>query len=81
MLKYGSALNTFVHTIGRRLFSRSGQQLYCLDKEWDGRCLLDVLADPGELAHPSSRYAFETSADFGQITSSSKRCSSFLISR
>ncbi|CAD6582879.1 MAG: hypothetical protein TREMPRED_003411, partial [Tremellales sp. Tagirdzhanova-0007] len=42
-----STTNTIVHTIGRRLFSRSGQQMYCIDKGQDGRCLLDVMADPG----------------------------------
>jgi hypothetical protein len=49
VLKYGSTLNTVVHTVGRRLFSRSGQQLYCLDKDeaWGGRALLQVMADPG----------------------------------
>lgn len=48
VLKYGSRANTLVHTVGRRLFSRAGQQLYCLDKDWDGRSVLDVLADPGK---------------------------------
>jgi hypothetical protein len=47
VLKYQTTSNTLIHTIGRRLFSRSGQQLYCLDKDWEGRCLLEVLADPG----------------------------------
>jgi len=46
-VKYGSTLNTLVHTVGRRLFSRSGQQLYCLDRDWDERAILEVLADPG----------------------------------
>jgi len=47
VVRYGSRFNTLIHTVGRRLFSRSGQQLYCLDTEWDGRGILEVLADPG----------------------------------
>ena len=36
-----------MHTVGPLMFSRTGQQLFSLDKDWDGRCLLEVLADPG----------------------------------
>ncbi|WVR04162.1 hypothetical protein IAU60_001161 [Kwoniella sp. DSM 27419] len=49
VLKYGTLANTVVHTVGRQLFSRTGRQIYCLDKEpeWGGRGLLEVMADPG----------------------------------
>ena len=53
-LRYGSRVNTVVHTVGKRLFSRSGRQLYRLDTEADGRSLLAILADPGE-SYPLSR--------------------------
>ncbi|KAK6906990.1 hypothetical protein I203_100979 [Kwoniella mangroviensis CBS 8507] len=48
VLKYGTLTNTVVHTVGRQLFSRSGRQIYCLDKgpEWEGRGLLELMADP-----------------------------------
>ncbi|KIR51815.1 lipid particle protein [Cryptococcus gattii Ru294] len=48
VLKYGTKTNTFVHSIGRRLFSHTGMQLYCMDHEteWGGRNLLEVMADP-----------------------------------
>ncbi|ORY27627.1 putative serine esterase-domain-containing protein [Naematelia encephala] len=49
VLKYGSTMNTVVHTVGRRLFSRTGRQLYALDREVGGRSLLDVLADPNHI--------------------------------
>ncbi|WWC87476.1 uncharacterized protein L201_002365 [Kwoniella dendrophila CBS 6074] len=51
VLKYGTLTNTVVHTVGRQLFSRSGRQLYCLDKEpeWGGRGLLEVMADPNDV--------------------------------
>ncbi|RXK37010.1 hypothetical protein M231_05717 [Tremella mesenterica] len=45
VLKYRTRMNTFVHSIGRRVLSRTGQQLYMLDKD-HGRPLLSVLADP-----------------------------------
>lgn len=45
----GSTTNTIVHTIGKRLFSRTGQHMYCLDKDGQGRCLLEIMADPSEL--------------------------------
>ena len=45
-VRYGSRMNTIVNTIGKRLFSRSGQQLFRLDKNEDGRSLLSILADP-----------------------------------
>ncbi|OCF40533.1 hypothetical protein I317_05624 [Kwoniella heveanensis CBS 569] len=49
VLKYGTLTNTVVHTVGRRVFSRTGRQLYVQDKEaeWGGRGLLEVMADPG----------------------------------
>lgn len=53
-LRYGSRVNTVVHTVGKRLFSRSGRQLYRLDSEADERSLLAILADPGE-SYPFSR--------------------------
>lgn len=39
-----------MHKIGKNLFSRSGKQLFCLDRDLteDGRPILEVLADPGE---------------------------------
>lgn len=39
-----------MHKIGKNLFSRSGKQLFCLDRDLteDGRPVLEVLADPGE---------------------------------
>ena len=57
----GSRVNTIVHTVGRRLFSRSGKQLYRIDHtlpfsltsskagmgEKEHRSLLSILADPG----------------------------------
>ncbi|WVW79800.1 hypothetical protein I302_101770 [Kwoniella bestiolae CBS 10118] len=48
VLKYGTLANTVVHTVGRQLFSRSGRQIYCLDKEpeWGGRGLLELMSDP-----------------------------------
>nr|XP_019012466.1 uncharacterized protein I206_03314 [Kwoniella pini CBS 10737]OCF51247.1 hypothetical protein I206_03314 [Kwoniella pini CBS 10737] len=48
VLKYGTLTNTVVHTVGRQLFSRTGRQIYCLDKEpeWGGRGLLEMMADP-----------------------------------
>nr|XP_018264423.1 uncharacterized protein I303_02589 [Kwoniella dejecticola CBS 10117]OBR86581.1 hypothetical protein I303_02589 [Kwoniella dejecticola CBS 10117] len=50
VLKYGTLTNTVVHTVGRQLFSRTGRQIYSLDKEpqWGGRVLLELMADPGE---------------------------------
>ncbi|OWZ65360.1 hypothetical protein AYX15_03083 [Cryptococcus neoformans] len=48
VLKYGTKTNSFVHSIGRKLFSHTGRQLYCMDHEteWGGRNLLEVMADP-----------------------------------
>jgi hypothetical protein len=47
-LRYGSRVNTIVHTVGRRLFSRSGRQLYRYDHVGESeRPVLSVLADPG----------------------------------
>ena len=47
VLKYKTRVNAVVHTIGKRLFSRSGQQLYNLDKYDGTRSLLEVMAAPG----------------------------------
>ncbi|ODN77056.1 hypothetical protein, variant 1 [Cryptococcus amylolentus CBS 6039] len=51
VLKYGTTTNTVVHTIGRRLFSQTGKQLYNLDREpeWAGRSLLEVMSDPDNI--------------------------------
>ncbi|WVQ77408.1 hypothetical protein IAR50_007093 [Cryptococcus sp. DSM 104548] len=51
VLKYGTTTNTVVHTIGRRLFSQTGKQLYNLDREpeWAGRSLLEVMSDPDSI--------------------------------
>ncbi|ORX36237.1 putative serine esterase-domain-containing protein [Kockovaella imperatae] len=46
VLRYATRMNTVVHTIGRRLFSRSGQQMYCLDRYDGEESLLQVMADP-----------------------------------
>ncbi|WVF66937.1 hypothetical protein IAT40_001680 [Kwoniella sp. CBS 6097] len=50
VLKYGTMTNTVVHTVGRRLFSRTGRQLYAQDNEveWHGRGLLEIMADPDQ---------------------------------
>lgn len=53
----GTTTNTIIHTIGRRLFSRTGQQLYCMDKDAEGRCLLEVMADPGMSDYPLTQTA------------------------
>ncbi|BEJ12904.1 hypothetical protein CspHIS471_0300780 [Cutaneotrichosporon sp. HIS471] len=47
VLRYGSWRSTWVHAIGQRLFSRTGQQLFCLDHDI-GRPLLAQLADPND---------------------------------
>lgn len=49
LISLGTTTNTIIHTIGRRLFSRTGRQLYCRDKDENGRCLLEVMADPRAL--------------------------------
>ncbi|CAK9782749.1 DUF676-domain-containing protein [Cutaneotrichosporon oleaginosum] len=47
VLRYGSWRSTWVHAIGQRLFSRTGQQLFCLDNDL-GRPLLAQMADPND---------------------------------
>lgn len=47
VLKYPSWQSQWVHALGQRLFSRTGQQLYCLDTERGGP-LLAAMAYPGE---------------------------------
>ncbi|GMK57805.1 hypothetical protein CspeluHIS016_0406390 [Cutaneotrichosporon spelunceum] len=47
VLRYGSWRSMWVHAIGQRLFSRTGQQLFCLDTDL-GRPLLAQLADPND---------------------------------
>jgi hypothetical protein len=48
-MRIGSNLNTIVHTIGRHLFSRSGQQLYNSDRDHNGLSLLEHLSDPDQV--------------------------------
>lgn len=55
-VRYGSRINSIVNTIGKRLFSRSGQQLFRLDRDVNGRSLLSILADPGK--YPLILYTF-----------------------
>ncbi len=43
----GSLLSGVFHSLGSRLLSRTGEQLYVVDKEEGGRALLEVMADPG----------------------------------
>jgi hypothetical protein len=47
VLKYGSWQSQWIHALGKRLFSRTGQQLYCLDTD-RGTPFLAVMAHPGE---------------------------------
>jgi hypothetical protein len=48
VLKYGSWQSQWVHALGQRLFSRTGQQLYCLDGTLSGSPLLATMAHPGK---------------------------------
>ncbi|WVQ94679.1 hypothetical protein IAU59_001759 [Kwoniella sp. CBS 9459] len=51
VLKYGTITNTVVHTVGKRVFSRTGRQIYAQDNEveWNGRGLLEAMADPDQV--------------------------------
>ncbi|WVO14739.1 hypothetical protein L204_102377 [Cryptococcus depauperatus] len=51
ILKYDTKTNKIIHAIGKRLFSQTGRQLYCLDHEpeREGRSLLEIMADPDSI--------------------------------
>lgn len=47
VLRYGSWRSAWMHAVGQHMFSRTGQQLFCLDSD-HGDPFLVVLADPCE---------------------------------
>ena len=51
LVSYRSLISRITSSLGPKLLSRTGEQFYCVDR-WSrtGRPLLDVMADPSELA-------------------------------
>ncbi|KAK8861217.1 hypothetical protein IAR55_002036 [Kwoniella newhampshirensis] len=48
VLRYATRSNAIITRLGRVLFSRTGRQIFCQDKEpeWGGRSLLEFMAEP-----------------------------------
>lgn len=53
LTRTGTWINHYFHKMGHYLFSRSGQHVYLLDDDHDGRPLLDIMADPSACFSPS----------------------------
>ncbi|KAL7419947.1 hypothetical protein Q5752_005866 [Cryptotrichosporon argae] len=58
IMRYATRLGGVLHTVGQRVFGRTGAQLYLKDGP-DGACLLERMADPGASAFLDAEYSLK----------------------